>query len=236
VYERKKVLAIIPARGGSKELPGKNILPFCGKPLLAWSIEEVRKAGVATRIIVSTDAPEIAQVAERYKIATPNLRPQYLASDSATSDEVLMYEISRLENLGETFDIIMKLQPTSPLREAQDIKGAVQSLLKKENARAVVSVCLVETHPSWVNTLPADLNMGSFIHPEVITSTRQALKNYYRLNGAIYVSYVEQFKLCGSFFSPSTYAYIMPQNRSVDIDTEVDFKLAEVLFGLKVRQ
>ena len=236
MHRTKRILVIVPARGGSKGLPGKNILPCCGKPLLAWTLEEVRKSGIATKIIVSTDSPEIAKVAEKYGVPTPVLRPRFLASDTATTDEVVMYEISRLEDDGETFDIVVKLQPTSPLRQEQDIRGAMQNLFKKK-AQAVVSVCAAETHPSWVNKLPPDLNMGSFIRPDILASNRQDLESYYRLNGAIYVSDVEHFKARRSFFSSATYAYIMPQERSVDIDTEVDFRLAEVILesggGLK---
>jgi len=224
----KRILAIVPARGGSKGLPGKNILICYGKPLLAWTLEAVLKSEVVDKIIVSTDSPEIANVAEKYGVPTPVLRPRFLANDTATTDEVVMYEISRLEDGGETFDIVMKLQPTSPLRQEQDIRGAVQFLLKKK-AQAVVSVCAAETHPSWVNKLPPDLNMGSFTRPEIHAMNRQDLESYYRLNGAIYVSYVDHFKARRSFFSSATYAYLMPQERSVDIDTEVDFRLAEVI-------
>ena len=228
-----KILAVIPARGNSKALPGKNIKPLCGKPMLAWTIEAMLSSGVDAKIIVSTDDAKIAEVAKSYKIEAMPLRPKSLSTDTAPSNEVLLYEIERLGKAGETFDIVIKLQPTSPLREGKDIYNAV-SLFSRKKAQAIVSVSLVGTHPYWMNTLPTDGNMSKFIRPEALSTGRQKLPVFYRLNGAVYISQVERFKECRSFFSKGTYAYVMPQERSVDVDTELDFKTAEVNLGSKL--
>jgi N-acylneuraminate cytidylyltransferase/CMP-N,N'-diacetyllegionaminic acid synthase len=224
----KKVLGIIPARGGSKGLLRKNIRDLAGKPLIAWTIETALKSGSFDRIIVNTDDPEIAAVGEKYGAQIPFLRPAELASDQAKGIDVVLHTINWYEARGECFDLLALLQPTSPLRNAFDIQEAVKLFIKK-SAQSVVSVCESEHSPLWMNTIGDDLSMKNFLTKEISNTNRQGLKTYYRLNGAIYIADWNYLKENGSFLGEDTYAYIMPQERSIDIDSDMDLKLAEFL-------
>ena len=225
----KKVLAIIPARGGSKGLPGKNIKELCGKPLIAWSIEHAKSCSDIDRIVVSTDDREIAEVAKKYGAEAPFMRPAELANDTASTIDVIFHAINWLKKHEDyRQEYILLLQPTSPLRTIEDIEGAVQKL-KDKGAQAVVSVCETDHHPWWSNILPEDGNMKDFLKPEILNKRRQDLPVFYRLNGAIYLADTDYLYKCNGFLGPNTFAYKMPKSRSVDIDSDVDFKLAQLL-------
>lgn len=225
----KRILAIIPARSGSKGLPGKNIKDLCGKPLIAWTIEQTLGCGIVDKIVVSTDDRKIAEVAKKYGAEVPFIRPTELASDTASTIDVILHTVDwfeKNENYQPTH--ILLLQPTSPLRTAADIKGAIQTL-KDKNARAVVSVCETDHHPWWSNTLPENDNMKDFLRPEILNKRRQDLPVFYRLNGAIYLADTDYLYKCNGFLGPNTFAYEMPKERSIDIDSALDFKLAALL-------
>ena len=225
----KKVLAIIPARGGSKGLPGKNIKDLCGKPLIAWTIEQARDCGIIDEIVVSTDDMEIANIAKKNGAEVPFMRPAKLANDTASTIDVIFHAINwfkKHQNFQSEY--ILLLQPTSPLRIAEDIEGAIQTLNDK-NVRAVVSVCETDHHPWWSNRLPKDGDMKDFIRPEILNKCRQELPVFYRLNGAVYLAETSYLREQNSFFGSNTFAYKMPKSRSVDIDSELDFKLAALL-------
>ena len=224
----KRILAIIPARGGSKGLPGKNIKELCGKPLIVWTIEQAKSCSYIDRTVVSTDNDNIAEVAKKYGAEVPFMRPPELASDTALTIDVIFHAINWLKK-HEDFrsEYIMLLQPTSPLRAVVDIEGAIQIL--KENARAVVSVCETSHHPWWSNILPEDGNMKDFLRPQIINKRRQDLPVFYQLNGAIYLADTAYLRKHNGFLGPNTFAYKMPKNRSVDIDSELNLKLAQVL-------
>jgi len=228
VYKNKRILALIPARSGSKRLPGKNIKPIWGKPLIAWTIEEAKKSKYIDRIIVSTDTEEIAEISEKYGAEIPFLRPKELAGDRVTGTKVVLHAIEWMEKHDKTYDILMLLQPTSPLRAALDMHNAIK-LLFERRVGAIVSVCELEHHPSWgTNTLSEGGCMKDFVKPGT-DKTRQEFDKFYRINGAIYLAHIDYIKKQKSFFGNETFAYIMPQEKSVDIDSEMDFKLAEVL-------
>ena len=229
----KKLLAIIPARGGSKGLPGKNIKELCGKPLIAWTIEQARSCSNIDRILVSTDDREIAEVAKKYGAEVPFMRPPELASDSAATIDVIFHTIHWLKKCEDyQAEYILLLQPTSPLRTSGDIDSAI-GMLKDKNAQAVVSVCETEHHPWWSNILPEDGNMKDFIRPDILNKRRQDLPVFYRLNGAIYLAKTDYLSEQNSFFGPDTFAYKMFKERSVDIDSDLDFKLVSLLFQEK---
>ncbi len=232
MFEGKKILGIIPARGGSKGLPGKNIRMLCGKPLIAWSIASALKSQCIDELMVTTDSNEIAQVAEQYGANVPFIRPDELATDEAKSVDVVAHTIDWYEERQKRYDLLMLLQPTSPLRTAEDIRNAV-SLFFDKQAEAVISVCGVDHHPWWSNTLPADGSMKQFLRPEISKTNRQDLPVFYRLNGAIDLIENRLFMERRSFWPERTYAYIMPQERSIDIDSMIDFRLAELLLGGK---
>ena len=228
MHKDKRILAVIPARGGSKGVPEKNIREMAGKPLLAWSIDAARQSRFVDEVIVSTDCEKIAQIAKLWGGQVPFLRPAELATDSAKGIDVILHALAWRQAIAPPVDLVLVLQPTSPLRTAEDIDQAI-SLFFSKNAKVVVSVCPVDHHPWWTNTLPEDGNMGDFLRPEVINTNRQDLPAFYRLNGAIYLADAAFLQETQSFITSATYASVMPLERSVDIDTLLDFRLAELL-------
>ena len=222
----KKLLAIIPARGNSKRLPRKNILDLAGKPLIAWTIEVALCAKYIDRVIVSTDNLDIANISKKYGADVPFMRPSKLATDKATSIDVVLHLLGQLEEIGEHYDYIILLQPTSPLRTTKNIEESIELLLAR-SSDAVISVCESEYPPHLCSTLPNDKSMKHFIDPSIKNKRSQDFPIQYRINGAIYVGSIEKFKNENSFFlSENCHAYIMNQNISVDIDTKNDFDLA----------
>ncbi|WP_187647906.1 acylneuraminate cytidylyltransferase family protein [Nitrosophilus labii] len=225
MYKNKTFLAIIPARGGSKRLPNKNILNLAGKPLIVWSIEAAKKSKYIDTTVVSSDSNKILEIARNYDVVTIK-RPDYLASDTAKSIDVIKHAI---ENVNEKYDYLVLLQPTSPLRNEKHIDEAIE-LLEQKKADAIISVCEAEHSPLWSNTLPDDLSMNNFLKDEIKNKRSQDLPKFYKINGAIYIYKVERLLKENSFFIKNNiYAYIMDRKNSVDIDDEVDFKLAEVI-------
>ncbi len=225
MFGDKKILAIIPARSGSKGLPNKNILPLNGIPLLAYSVLAAKEAGVFDEIFVSTDSEEYAQIALQYGASVPFLRAKELAADHSSSWDCVLEALAKYQEMGRDFDYVFLLQPTSPLRTAEDILGALQ-LMKDKNADAVVGVCEAEYNPLHCNTLPEDFSMKNFIPKEVL-KPRQQLPKYYRINGAVYLVKSANIMVSQNIYDSNVFAYVMPRERSVDIDHLVDFMTAE---------
>ena len=227
--KEKRILAVITARGGSRGIPQKNIRTLLDKPLIAYSIQAALQSRTLTKIIVSTDDETIAHVSKQYGADVPFLRPKHLASDTATSLSVLQHAVRYLEE-EEDFpaNIIVCLQPTSPLRSAEDIDQAV-TLCLSSGADSVVSLCQVEHHPYWMKKVVAGRVYPLMEIADEKYPRRQDLPPVYQLNGAIYVTkrnvLLEEERLLGKH----TLAYIMPQERSIDIDTPLDLKLAELI-------
>jgi N-acylneuraminate cytidylyltransferase/CMP-N,N'-diacetyllegionaminic acid synthase len=230
--QNQSIMALIPARGGSKGLPRKNILPLAGKPLIAWTIEAALQSNLCDKVIVSTDDEEIAAVARQYGAEVPFLRPPELATDNAKTIDVILHAINHQLSQNRSFDFLLLLQPTSPLRNAGDIRSAAELLFQKKTA-AVVSICESEHPPLWMNTIGPDLCLKDFLKPELQNQNRQQLAKFYRLNGAIYLAKQDFLVRERSFFGENTYAYIMEPERSVDIDRELDFKFAEFLIQMQ---
>lgn len=224
----KKILAIIPARAGSKGLPTKNKKKLMNKPLICYSIEAAINCKEVDGVYVSTDDPEILNISNSYNIIKSELRPKELAEDHSSMTDVINYTVNKLNEKSETYQYILLLQPTSPLRKTEDISNVINKSLE-ENLKSIVSVCEVEHSPLWSNTLPENLSLKEFIREEVKNVPRQKLPKYYRLNGAIYFSEIEYFKTNNGFLGNESYAYVMPQIRSIDIDTNIDFQLAELI-------
>jgi len=181
-------------------------------------------------VIVTTDSSEIADAARAAGAEVPFMRPAELASDSARSIDAILHAIDWHEKAGFHFDLVLVLQPTSPLRTQEDIDQAIEVLFARQ-ALATVSVCETEHHPWWSNTLPADGSMLDFLRPEVLNNNRQDLPPVYRLNGAIYLVDIRFLQSARSFYGPATFAFIMPAERSVDIDSLLDFHLAEAILS-----
>lgn len=231
MINNKRVIAIIPARGGSKRLPRKNVLPLAGKPLIMWSIEAALASKYIDKIIVSTDDTEIADISRAAGASVPFLRPAELASDTASSADVVIHALDYLESQEEYYDYIVLLQPTSPLRTSADINVALELCIEKD-ANSIISVCETDHSPLWENTLPPDHSMVGFINENITKLRSQDLPTYYRINGAIYICKTEKLLKERTFFiNKHIYAYVMSKLDSVDIDDKIDFIIAEILIN-----
>ncbi|MGM9571749.1 MAG: cytidylyltransferase domain-containing protein [bacterium] len=229
MINNKTVLAVIPARGGSKRLPGKNIKLLKDKPLIAWTIEEAENSKYIDRVIVSTDDKEIADISRLFKADVPFLRPAALAQDTTSTVDVLVDLLSKVEK----YDYLCLLQPTSPLRTSDDIDGAL-AYFEEKKADSVISVCVAEHSPLWSNVLPPDNSLSNFIDDKIKNKRSQDLPVYYRLNGAVYIIKTEKLlQERELLLSENCYAYVMPNERSVDIDTAMDFYLCQLYLDMK---
>ena len=227
------MLAVIPARGGSKGLPGKNIKRINGKPLIAWTIEAAKKSKYIDRIIVSTDDKKIANISKKYGAEIPFLRPKELATDTAKAIDNYIFTIEELKNREEKYyDEFIILQPTSPLRKAEDIDKAIE-LFKEKNADSVISVCEAVHPPLWLKKNDRKGVLRSYFTIEIGNKNRQELETAYMPNGAIFIFKLSLLKEKKSYYSDKTFPYIMPYDRSVDIDNQVDFDFAEFLMSRK---
>lgn len=226
-----KVLAVIPARGGSKGLPGKNIKPFCGRPLIHWTIDQAKDSAYIDDIIVSTDCTSIRKVVNQLGEFTPYMRPAHLASDSASMVDVIIDIMGRYPK----YVFVVVLQPTSPLRSASDIDRAFEVLVQK-NADSCVSVCKVDKSPYWMYTMNNVKQLEPILEQKKDISCRQHLPSVYALNGAIYLCRCSWLKHSKFFVTADTVAVSMPKSRSVDIDSLDDFNYAEYLSTLSSRR
>lgn len=220
-------IAIIPARSGSKGLKDKNIRLLNGKPLIAYTIEAAIKSGEFDEVMVSTDSERYAEISKQYGAAVPFLRSEENAADSAGSWDVVDEVLQKYEEAGRVFDTVCLLQPTSPLRSGDDIREAY-ALFREKADFAVVSVCEAEHSPLWCGQLPENKEFVGFID-ESAMKQRQAGGRFYRLNGALYIVSCKRLKESRYLYQKGSFAYVMSQSRSVDIDTELDFRFAELL-------
>lgn len=225
-----KNIAIIPARSGSKGLCDKNIKMLDGKPLLAYSVEAALQSGAFDVVHVSTDSEIYAEIARKHGADVPFLRSAEASSDSASSWDVVREVLNNYSILGKTFDTFMLLQPTSPLRTAKDIIEAYECMINKQ-ANSIVSVCETEHSPLQCNKLPKDGSLVGFIENKFKNMARQMLDTYYRLNGAIYLAKTDFFLMTEDIYSEKCYAYIMDKRKSIDIDDQFDFDIAEAIIA-----
>lgn len=227
-----KNLAIIPARSGSKGLKDKNIKELAGIPLMGHTIKAALETKIFDSVILSTDSEEYAEIAKSFGTEVPFLRSKDTALDSSSSWDVVREVVHKYSELGLYFDSVTLLQPTSPLRNAEDIIMA-HKLFRDKKANAVISVCEAEHSPLWSSVIESDLSMKNFAKTANPKSRRQELKTYYRLNGAIYIVNKETLKDIDNMYTESCYAYIMEQSHSVDIDSELDFIIAEAIMNCR---
>ena len=232
MIDGKKIIAIVPARQGSKGLAKKNIINFLGKPLLAWSIEAALQSNYVDRIIVSTDSTEIAGVGEKFGADIPFIRPSYLSEDSSKSVDVICHAIEFMsEKLGENFDFVILLEPTSPLRTSEDVDLALEKLIGSPDARALVSVGESE---SQHNKLQFNITESEFISVEpsskkFVHMRRQDLARSYFLDGSIYLSYIHTLFEFASFVHGKTLTLSLPKWKNIEIDDEYDYVMALAL-------
>lgn len=216
---KEKVLALIPARGGSKGLPRKNVLVAGGRPLIGWTIAAAQASHVVDTTVLSSDDEEIMAAARSCGCAVPFRRPDELASDTASTMDVVLHALDQLPS----YEYLVLLQPTSPLRTAADIDAAFE-LMVRSGAPSCVSVSGVEQSPYWMYRVGADDRLSAVLPvPEGVTR-RQDLPAIYTLNGAIYIARIDWLRRVRSFVGAETVAYRMPAERSIDIDTREDFE------------
>jgi N-acylneuraminate cytidylyltransferase/CMP-N,N'-diacetyllegionaminic acid synthase len=229
-----RVLAIVPARGGSKAVPGKNLAEVAGKPLIAHSIAAAGAARGVERVVVSTDDPAIADAARRHGAEAPFLRPAELARDDSPTVAAVLHAVQWLEeHEGYRPDYVLLLQPTSPLRTAGDVEGAIRLAIDRD-ADSVVSVCEVKHHPYWVMRRAPDGRLASFLgtdweEDQQKYPRRQELPPAYAENGAVYLARRSVLLGRRSLYGEKVYGYVMPAERSLDIDTLWDLRLADLI-------
>lgn len=235
----KRVLAVIPARGGSKGIKNKNIALLCGKPLIAYSIEAARMSRYVDEVLVTTDSMEIAECAKKHGAYVPFLRPSELASDTARTIDAVFHVVNWIKDHAvkdtdsqdpfvesKDYDILVLLQPTSPLRTVDQIDGALEWFEEHEE-QALASVSPVEQHPILMRTIKEDGTVQKLLQGSS-TIRRQEMPSYYYVNGSIYINRMEEITAETSF-NDNPLAYVMPRENSVDIDEAKDLYLAEYL-------
>ena len=226
MIQNKKVLAVIPARGGSKGIPHKNLAPLLGKPLINWTIEAARSSRYIDRLILSSDDPHICEVAEAAGCEVPFMRGAALATDEAKTIDVVLDALDRVAG----YDLLILLQPTSPLRSSADIDGCLE-LLVERGAHSAVSVTPVQEHPFLVYSMDVDAHLEPLMKVDPAASLRrQDLPDLFSLNGAIYAADIEWLRGSQTLVSSETVGYQMPITRSIDIDEEMDLMLAGLLY------
>jgi len=223
------MIAIIPARGGSKGLPGKNIKLLNGVPLINYTISTALQATSVSRVIVTTDDQEIADTARRCGAEVPFLRPDDLATDSSMAMDVYLYTVSQLEILENSkIDSFVALLPTVPLRSANDIDEAIE-VFHKKSADSVISVTEASTPIEWYRKIKENGLLTAYYPHFDAVKNRQDFEKSYVPNGAIYIFKTERLRTTREYYMENTYPFIMPRERSVDIDTQLDFEWAEFL-------
>ena len=225
MINNKRVLTLIHARGGSKGIPKKNIRLLKDKPLIAWTIIEAKKSKYIDRLILSSDDHEIIQVAKDYNCEVPFIRHKELAQDHTPGIEPVLHVI----NIISGYDIIILLQPTSPLRTSDDIDQCLEYFIQN-NAKICISITEVDKTPYWMFTIDNKTHtLAPLMQQKNIVARRQDQPTLYVPNGAIYIANINYLKHTRSFYTNKTIGFVMPRERSIDIDNEFDFKLAEYL-------
>lgn len=230
----KKFLGLIPARGGSKSIPLKNIKLLHGKPLIAYTIEEALKSEYLDKVIVSTDNAQISQISKEYGAEVPFIRPKELATDTSPTLPVIQHALMYLESEGYIPNFVVLLQPTSPLRKVKHIDSAIKKILDT-GADTVISLTESEIHPYWMRNLEGD-KVYPFIETDKNLLRRQDLPVVYKLNGAVIVNKREVILSGKEWQKQDVRAIIMDNIHSIDIDTPLDFYIAEKLMELKDKE
>lgn len=216
----KKVLAVITARGGSKQIPKKNIRTLGGKPLIAWSIEAAQNSKYIDKLILSSDSQEIIKVAKDLDCDVPFERPKELALDETPGVDPVLHAIEKLPG----YDYVILLQPTSPFRKSSDIDECIE-LCFKTSSPSCVSVTETRETPYWMYKMDDSKHLKPLLEENF--KRRQDLPSSYTINGAVYVADIKWFQINKTFIAKETIGFVMPSERSIDIDTEEDFKRAE---------
>lgn len=229
-----KVLALIPARAGSKGLPGKNIRPLHGKPLLAWPIAAAKASRYVDKVVVSTDSAEIADIALAHGAEVPALRPPEFAADTSPSSAAVIHMLGHLAAQGEVFDYLLLLEPTSPLTEGSDIDAAMETLYtNRQDGDALVSVSeLVTTHPAFAVKRDEHGRIGPYAAVDFTRlPRRQDIDALYALDGSLYISAVDRYRETLSFCHDRTLSHVMPAYKAHEVDSLIDFICIEAILS-----
>lgn len=232
MINNKKILAIIPARAGSKGIKDKNIIDLNGKPLIAYSIEAGLSSKYIDKVVVTTDGEQIADVARKYGADVPFLRPNNLASDTSKTIDAVIHCIEELNKYNEEYDYMVLLQPTQPLRQSWHIDEAIELILEKDED-ALVSVSKVNDHPILMRTIDENGHTKNLLQ-ECSTKRRQDFPNYYKVNGAIYINKINENLNSNTSLNDNELAYIMDSKYDVDIDELLDLHIAELVMKKKL--
>lgn len=235
MYKNKNILALIPARGGSKGLPNKNIRLLLGKPLIAWTLEQALKSKYLDNMFVSTDSEKIASVAKEYGIKVPFLRPVELAADDSPTSDAVIHALTTFEQVGEVYDYIVLLEPTSPLRKSRDIDEAIKLLVGNENAECLITVGEIQLeHPMFAKKVDSDGFIVPYIQNIESVYQRQQTDKAYFPYGVIYMSNVSSYKEHLTFYVKKTIPYFIERWQNFEIDDEIDFIIVEKLMAMKM--
>lgn len=236
VINGKRVLGLITARAGSKGLPGKNIRPLCGKPLIAWSIEQALSCPYIDQVVVSTDGEDIADVARLAGAHVPFLRPAELANDAAKSIDVILHAVDHLAGSGSHYDILTLLEPTSPLREGKDITGSLEQLANNNDIKSVVSVSEAEaSHPSFLFSIESGC-LRPMLESQPNGVRRQDVQGrYYFIEGSVYASTIDALREFRGFHHEYTAPWVVERYKSIEIDELCDAIMVESLMSARIR-
>lgn len=224
MFQNKKILGVITARGGSKGVPGKNIRPCGGKPLIAWIIEAAQQSSYIDRLILSSDDKAIIDVAKQRGCEVPFVRPAHLADDDSLTIDVVLHAIELVQG----YDMVVLLQPTSPLTLSEDIDGCIRHCITS-GSKSAITVTDVDKNPFWMFKLDNDGYLQPLMNMKYLNKRRQDLPPVFLPTGAVYVAEAAALKLERSFYTDRTAGYRVPRSRSMDIDSELDFILFEIL-------
>jgi CMP-N,N'-diacetyllegionaminic acid synthase len=237
MYQEKKILVVIPARGGSKGLPGKNIKIMHGNPLITWSIKAAQSSKSVDRVFVSTDSEEIANVARSYDVEVPFLRPTSFAEDSSPSWAAVLHALDTFSEQGEQFDYVAMIEPTSPLRKENDIENAIQMLIESQESESLVSVGEVHMeHPIIVKKIDERGRVKSYIDGAKSIYQRQQADMAYFPYGVVYLSKVASYYKNKDFYTDKTIPYYIERWQNYEIDDLLDFNLIEQIILLKEKE
>lgn len=232
MYQDKSFLAIIPARSGSKGLPNKNIKELCGLPLIAWSIKAGLKSKYIDKVVVTTDSQEYAEIAKSYGAEVPFLRPNELSLDTSTTFDSIKHTIDFYRNqLNQIFDYIVLLEPTSPLRETNDIDNAIELLFANQKASSIVGISKSESqNPAFLVKLqPHSQLIEGYINKDFSPIRRQDIEEFFFFEGTIYISETNSLLKNQNFYYKNTMGYVVPKWKSLEVDDEDDFLMIEAM-------
>lgn len=223
------VLAVVPARGGSKGLPRKNVLPFAGKPLIGWSIEQAKASALVDSVTVSTDDDEIASVARHFGAEVPFIRPPELATDAASSIDVLLHTVDAMDKKGVHAGIVVLVEPTSPLRETIDLDGALRKLVGTPDAESIVGVAAVEAmHPAFL-IRERDGFLEPYLGKPATGVQRQQLERLLYLEGSVYAAYTESLRRRRTFYHERAIGWPVSRYKALEVDEMCDLIVGEAL-------